>query len=50
MRLTNREMSEVLAISESTLTRCEQAKKPLSLDKAKKIIRWSIAPPRSTCD
>ena len=45
MRLTNRGMSEVLAISESTLARREQAKKPLSLDEAKKTIRRSVAPP-----
>lgn len=41
MRFTNREMSEVLSISESTLARREQAQKPLSRDEAEKAIQLS---------
>ena len=41
MRLTNREMSEVLSIFESTLARREQAQKPLSRDEAEKAIQLS---------
>ena len=41
LRFTNREMSEVLAISESTLARREQAQKPLSRDEAEKTIQLS---------
>ena len=39
--LTNREMSEVLSISESTLARREQQQKPLSRDEAEKTIQLS---------
>ncbi len=41
MRFTNREMSEVLSISESTLARREQSQKPLSRDEAEKAIQLS---------
>ncbi len=41
MRLTNREMSEMLAISESTLARREQARQPLSRDESEKAIQLS---------
>ena len=39
--LTNREMSDVLSISESTLARREQSRKPLSRDEAEKAIQLS---------
>lgn len=41
LRFTNREMSEVLSISESTLARRELAQKPLSRDEAEKTIQLS---------
>ena len=41
MRLTNREMSEVLSISESTLTRREQKKGSLTRDESEKAIQLS---------
>lgn len=41
MHFTNKEMSEVLTISESTLARREQAQKPLSRDEAEKTIQLS---------
>jgi putative toxin-antitoxin system antitoxin component (TIGR02293 family) len=41
MRLTNREMSEVLSISESTLTRRENAQSPLTRDESEKAIQLS---------
>ena len=41
MHFTNKDMSEVLSISESTLTRREQAQKPLSRDEAEKVIQLS---------
>ena len=40
--LTNREMSEVLSISESTLARREQQQKPLSRDEAEKTINVAL--------
>ena len=41
MRLTNREMSEVLSISESTLTRREHAQSNLTRDESEKAIQLS---------
>lgn len=41
MRFTNKDMSEVLSISESTLTRREQTQKKLSRDEAEKVIQLS---------
>ena len=43
LRFTNREMSEVLSISESTLARREQAQKPLSRDEGERAIQLSSA-------
>lgn len=41
LRFTNREMSEVLAISESTLARREQSQRNLTRDEAEKTIQLS---------
>lgn len=41
MRFTNREMSEVLSISESTLARREQAQRSLTRDEGEKAIQLS---------
>ncbi len=41
MRLTNREMSEVLSISESTLTRRENTQSSLTRDESEKAIQLS---------